>query len=96
MPLTEGHAVVGVFGLANPGSRRENGQTTQHRKLTPRQAEVLRLLATGASTAQLANTLHLSKDTVHNHVTSILRALGAHSRLEAVAIARQDGLLDPG
>ena len=55
--------------------------------LTPRQAEVLRLLA-GRSTKQIAHELHLSPETVKNHVRHLLRALGVNSRLEAVAAAR--------
>lgn len=63
--------------------------------LTRRQDEVLHLLAMGQSTAQIAEVLHLSIETVRNHVRHLLRALGAHSRLEAVAIARREGLLGP-
>jgi DNA-binding NarL/FixJ family response regulator len=62
--------------------------------LTPRQNEVLQLLGQGASTDDIAMMLHLSKETVRNHVRQILRAFGAHSRLEAVARAHQQGLLD--
>jgi DNA-binding NarL/FixJ family response regulator len=58
--------------------------------LTPRQAEVLRLLERGRSTTQIAEELHLSRETVRNHVKHLLRALGASSRLEAVAVARGD------
>jgi len=55
--------------------------------LTPRQAEVLRLLKRGRSTEQIAQELHLSTETVRNHVRHLLRALGVHTRLEAVAAA---------
>ena len=55
--------------------------------LTPRQAEVLDLLERGRTTQQIASELHLSTQTVRNHVRRILRAVGARSRLEAVAIA---------
>jgi len=58
--------------------------------LTPRQAEVLRLLEQGRSTTQIAAELHLSRETVRNHVRQVLHALGASSRLEAVAVARGD------
>jgi len=51
---------------------------------------VLRLLEQGRSTKQIAQELHLSSETVRNHIRHLLRALGVHSRLEAVAIARQD------
>jgi DNA-binding NarL/FixJ family response regulator len=50
---------------------------------------VLRLLERGLSTKQIARELHLSPDTVRNHVRHLLRALGVNSRLEAVAAARQ-------
>ena len=55
--------------------------------LTPRQAQVLELLERGRSTSQIAEDLHLSTETVRNHIRHVLRATGAHSRLEAVAIA---------
>jgi len=47
---------------------------------------VLRLLEQGRSTEQIARELHLSTETVRNHIRALLRSLGAHSRLEAVAI----------
>ena len=56
--------------------------------LTPRQAEVLALLERGRSTGQIADELHLSIETVRNHIRRMLRAVGASSRIEAVAIAR--------
>jgi two-component system, NarL family, nitrate/nitrite response regulator NarL len=62
-------------------------------RLTPRQNEVLQLLGQGASTEDIASMLHLSKETVRNHVRNILRELRAHSRLEAVARAHGLGLL---
>jgi len=56
--------------------------------LTPRQVEVLRLLEQGRSTKQIAAELHLTIETVRNHIRRLFRALGVHSRLEAVAAAR--------
>jgi DNA-binding NarL/FixJ family response regulator len=47
------------------------------------------LLERGWSTDQIARELHLSPETVRNHVRRLLRALGAHTRLEAVAHARR-------
>jgi DNA-binding NarL/FixJ family response regulator len=61
--------------------------------LTRRQRQILGLLAEGLDTAAIAARLWLSRSTVRNHVTAILQALDAHSRLEAVAHARQRGLL---
>ncbi len=62
--------------------------------LTPREREVLVLLGRGAGTEAIAEDLLLSQNTVRNHVQRILGKLGAHSKLEAVARARENGLLD--
>ena len=50
---------------------------------------MLGLLELGRSTRQIAEDLHLSRETVRNHVRNILSALGVHSRLGAVALARE-------
>jgi len=86
VPLYDGHRVVGVFGQI---VHEAPATTPAHPALTPRQAEILRLLEHGHSTRQIASELHLSLDTVRNHIRFLLRALGAHSRLEAVALARR-------
>jgi PAS domain S-box-containing protein len=90
VPLHRGGRVVGVFGQALDVPSRPPAPA--HRALTRRQAEVLRLLEKGRSTRQIAQELHVSPDTVRNHVRDVLRALGAHSRLEAVALARREQL----
>ncbi len=51
--------------------------------LSPREQEILRLVAGGYSTSAIAESLFISKATVRNHVQSILKKLGVHSRLEA-------------
>jgi PAS domain S-box-containing protein len=84
-PLMNGERVVGVFGLLE--ERPDDGHLPPPH-LTPRQVEVLRLLEQGRSTKQIAAELHLSNDTVRNHIRGLFRALGVHSRLEAVAAAR--------
>lgn len=63
--------------------------------LTEREHEVLRLLAQGTTTQGIANALVLSLHTVRNHVRNVMMKLGAHSRLEAVAIAMREGLVSP-
>lgn len=62
--------------------------------ITPRQNEVLRLLATGKSNKEIARELDLSEHTVKIHVASLLRALGVHNRTQAAVAARQQGLLE--
>jgi PAS domain S-box-containing protein len=86
--LYDGHRVVGVFGQVTEVE--EEAERPLHPNLTPRQAEVLRLLEHGRSTQQIASDLHLSLETVRNHIRGILRALDVHSRLEAVAVARRE------
>jgi DNA-binding NarL/FixJ family response regulator len=61
--------------------------------LTARELEVLRLLAEGASTSQASDQLGISSATLRAHVQAILRKLGAHSRLEAVAEAARLGVI---
>ena len=61
--------------------------------LTPRQYQVLTLLAEGLSTAEIASSLTISGATARNHIRAILAALDCHSRLEAVARARSLGLV---
>jgi len=89
VPLTDGERVVGVFGLLSGAADDEPSAPPAH--LTPRQAEVLHLLEQGRSTKQIAQELHLSTETVKNHVRHLLRALGVNSRLEAVAAVRRGG-----
>jgi PAS domain S-box-containing protein len=86
VPLRSGERVVGVFGLIE--GRPDGSSTTPPAHLTPRQVEVLRLLEQGRSTKQIAAELHLSTETVRNHVRRLFRALGVNTRLEAVAAAR--------
>ena len=93
VPLRSGGHVIGVFGQAKDIEDDEPPPRPPHPHLTPRQAEVLRLLELGRSTEQIAHELHLSPETVRNHIRRLLRALNAHSRLEAVAIGRREHLV---
>jgi PAS domain S-box-containing protein len=87
VPLIQGHHLIGIFGQA--ADIQNADEQAPHPALTPRQTEVLRLLEQGRSTQQIADELHLSVETVRNHVRRLLRALGVHTRLEAVALSRQ-------
>jgi len=89
VPLKRGDHVIGIFGQVKDVD--DNRPPPEHPHLTPRQTEVLRLLEQGRSTDQIAAGLHISVETVRNHIRGILRTLGVHSRLEAVALVRQSG-----
>lgn len=62
--------------------------------LTAREQETLLLLADGAGTDQISSKLGVARNTARNHVQRVLDKLGARSKLEAVSIARREGLLD--
>jgi DNA-binding CsgD family transcriptional regulator/tetratricopeptide (TPR) repeat protein len=62
--------------------------------LTPRELEVLRLVAAGRSNGQIAETLFISRKTASVHVSNILAKLGVHTRTEAAAAAHRLGLDD--
>lgn len=61
--------------------------------LTDREIEVLRIASKGRSNKEIAAELFLSVNTVRNHMQHVLNKLGAHSKLEATAIAAQIGIL---
>ena len=62
--------------------------------LTPREHEILTLVAQGRSNGEIARQLYISAKTVSVHVSNILAKLGASGRTEAAALARRRGLLD--
>ncbi|HZC29995.1 MAG TPA: LuxR C-terminal-related transcriptional regulator [Gaiellaceae bacterium] len=86
--LSDGYHAVGVFGIVDAVSS-PHAPAIPGVKLSPRQHEVLRHLEAGSATREIAERLGVSVETVRNHIRAVLRALGVHSRLEAVAEAKR-------
>ena len=88
----ENGAMIGSFGLIQVLGEIDPSSASAPR-LSPRERETLTLLAAGYSTEQMAQQMHIAKETVRNHVRRVLGSLDASSRLEAVAKARRVGLI---
>jgi DNA-binding CsgD family transcriptional regulator len=93
VPLKNAAGVmIGSFGLAQV-LEETKASSERPPPLSPRERETLALLAAGYSTAQMAQRMSISTETVRNHVKRVLRSLGARSRVEAVAKGRRAGLI---
>src|SRR5665213_96223 len=65
-------------------------------RLTERETEILQLLATGKSNAELAVHLFVGEGTIKTHVSNVLTKLGLRDRMQAVIFAYESGLIEPG
>lgn len=93
----EGLAVVSpeILDMLIPASREmtEADDPAPGESLTPRESEVLALLAAGAGNKEIAAKLHISEHTAKFHVSSILSKLGATTRTQAVSRGYRQGLI---
>ena len=76
--------------------RRAPGSGIAFDRLTPRETEVVMLIARGLSNAEIAARLYLSEPTVKTHVTRVLAKLHVRDRVHAVVLAYESGLVQPG
>jgi DNA-binding CsgD family transcriptional regulator len=81
----------------DPAAPAEEAEPTRDatRGLTPRELDVLRLLGSGATNAEIGRRLYMSPKTASVHVTAILRKLGVTGRVQAATVAERMGLLAP-
>jgi DNA-binding NarL/FixJ family response regulator len=73
----------------------EEGARGPSVQLTPREEEVVKLIAEAHTNAQIAEILHLSEKTVESHRANVLRKLGMRDRVELVRYAIRRGLVEP-
>jgi DNA-binding CsgD family transcriptional regulator len=92
LSLMKGDRLVAILAIVK--SVTPDGSTAVE-PLSPRQRETLSLLAAGHTTAEIATELGVAYETARNHIRRVMRALGVHSRLAAVARGRELGLLWP-
>jgi two-component system, NarL family, nitrate/nitrite response regulator NarL len=95
--LKDGEALISRAEVIEMLSR--EGQHKQEalqaiEKLTSREKEILRALAEGLESKQIAQKLNISVDTEHTHMVNILHKLGVHSRLQALLLAVRHGLVE--
>jgi DNA-binding NarL/FixJ family response regulator len=91
--LIAAETVARLLALARDRERRAANRGSLMEPLTPREAEVLGLMAQGLDTRALAEQLVVNQTTIRTHVASVLAKLEAHSRLEAVIKASRLGLI---
>jgi DNA-binding NarL/FixJ family response regulator len=88
-----GEALISPSMLARLLPKLRRGYQGLGSDITPRELEVLRMLAEGLSNRAIADKMSISLHTVRNYVQSLLTKLQAHSKLEAVAAAVKEGII---
>jgi DNA-binding NarL/FixJ family response regulator len=86
------HAVVEK--LMQSPVREAQINDAEYGALTPREQEIMRMLAEGTSKREIADSLCISTKTVENHRANIMKKLGVHSTMELVRYAARLGLID--
>jgi DNA-binding NarL/FixJ family response regulator len=94
-PYLQGSIIRRLFG-AVPLEAEQNEVTIIATPLTPREVDILRLMATSHTNREIATQLFVSEETVRTHVKHILRKLAQPDRTQAVIAAVRAGLLDIG
>lgn len=90
--LVPSRMLGGLFARVARRQREEQVESRLVRLLTPREREVLVLLAGGANSQEIAETLDISPQTARTHLQKVMKKMGVHSRLQAAVIAVRAGL----
>ena len=91
--VSQGQNLITPRTIATLLNKRKT-MSAQLQSLTPRERDVLRRVAAGVSSRDIARELGISYTTVRTHIRSLGRKLGVHSKLEATAKARELGLVE--
>jgi len=95
-PAVQHHVVAALSGDAGPDGAAAGEEPELPDGLTPREAEVLGLIAAGLTNAEIADRLVVSAATVKSHVNHIFAKAGVRDRAQAVVYAYEHGLAEPG
>ena len=91
--LTE-RLLQGIDNIKEVNSKSNFDVPTNIEALTPKEKEVLGLMASGCSNKEISEALHKSEGTIKNHVSNLLSKLGVRDRTRAVLLAIEKGLLN--
>jgi DNA-binding NarL/FixJ family response regulator len=95
-PLIDAEEAARLLRHLRRRRHQEDTERQRANRLTPRQIEILQMLADGMAVPDIAGRLGMSRMTVRTHVQNILTRLGAHSKVEAVTVAIRHGKISAG